>query len=409
MALLDNAQPQQDTSGLLAKFLQSPQALNMAASLLANSGYSTTPTTLGQALGSSFMTSQQATTDNAYKQASTQELQAKIKAEQQKQALNEKMAALMGAPASAQGVPYANNPGSGLLGGQLSPSDYSKQLAPLLMQAGEYKTGLGLLGVGNEASYGQPVSVIGPDGKPHLLQVDKAGNKRELDGYMPMPKTGSSLTIDPVTNQISFVQGVPMTDAQGNPTIKDPRNSPARGGQGGVYRDPQTGQIISTDTNRMVTNDQTAIAAVERIKPLIDTLIKNQPQFQHATTQAKSHLQGVANKYFGASYDLPSQKAEGGASINIMAEGLMKALGLPSTNEALDMVKSAVTPVSGESEKGYRDRLNRQVKEIVNFQSQSRNRLLNGIPLNDPQAQAQGQPAQQQVDYMYTPGKGLHQ
>lgn len=220
MALLDNAQPQQDTSGLLANFLQSPQAMNLAASLLANSGYTTTPTSLGQALGSSFLGSQQATLDNAHKQAATQDIQAKIKAEQQKQALNEKMAQLMGAPASAQGVPYANNPGSGLLGGQMSADDYTKQLAPLLMQAGDYKTGLGLLGVGNESSYGQPVQAVGADGKLHYFVADKAGNTKQLDNFAPIPKKGTSIISDGAGGVTVEMGGMDLGGGVASPTTK---------------------------------------------------------------------------------------------------------------------------------------------------------------------------------------------
>lgn len=174
---------------------------------------------------------------------------------------------------------------------------------------------------------------------------------------------------------------------------KNQMMGPARGGQGGTYVNPQTGEIISSNTSAQTTTDQNAIAAVQRVKPQVEDLVQKLPQFQRAGTQASAWTQGVGNKYFGTNYDLPSQQAEGNALINTTAEGLMKAFNLPSTNESLDMVKQAIAPVDGESPQGYKARVNRELQKIVMFQGQAKDRLAHGIVLN------QGNQAAQQGGY----------
>ena len=146
----------QQGGGLLSKidsFLGSPQAMALASSLLKSSGWSTMPTSFGQAFGQGMAdmeASKQQQVMDAYKKAATQQIQAQTKTEEQKNLLNEKMAVLIGAPASGRGAPFADAQGSGLLAdGKLDASEM-QQLAPLLLQAGDTKTALGLLGVGQE-------------------------------------------------------------------------------------------------------------------------------------------------------------------------------------------------------------------------------------------------------------------
>jgi hypothetical protein len=117
------------------------------------------------------------------------------------------------------------------------------------------------------------------------------------------------------------------------------------------------------------------------------------PQFQRASTQLASAIQGLGNRYAGTNYKLPSDQASGNAAISTGAESLMKALNLPSTNEALEMTRKILAPQPGESPMYYKKRVNEELRnELQLFKSQSQGRLMNGIQLNNGNGQAQSAP-----------------
>lgn len=396
----------EDTMGLLNKFLQSPQAMNMAASLLANSGYTTTPTTLGQALGNSFMQGQQTTNENAYKQAATQDIQAKIKAEQQRQLLNEKMAQLMGSPGSSQGVPYANNPGSGLLGGQMSTADYTKQLAPLLMQAGDYKAGLGLLGVGNESTYGQPVPAMGADGKLHYFVADKAGNTKQLDDFAPIPKKGTTITGDGAGGFTFDMGGMDLGNGVASPTSKT--------------------------TNDLQGDISSGLNTLNNLKQVAGSY---KGAYLTYPGQARAEVGNKINKLFGSSVDKEFRqgKTKFVNGIEQMFNQYRKEItGAAASVQELDRLKKSMLNADmspDEFEAAYQ-----QFDNIVRTSLSLKQQMLaQGLPVGDigkqidaslfsiaplgqqqPPAMQQAQPQAAQppqqargYDFIYTPGKGL--
>jgi hypothetical protein len=406
-------------------FINSPQGMAMAAALLQGGGYSTKPITLGESLGNGMQAMQQASNNdvkNQYTKAMTQQLKQTLalKSVQQQGMQNllnhyrgQQQATPQASTASSQEQPLFMQPGAsmqtpqaqvGLLNMQQTTGGADPALPGLLMQAGFPDKAIDILSKqGNE--YGKPQSVLDEQGHPKLIQTDKYGNVRELKGYLPQPKSQMGLTVDPVTGQITFAQGAGVLP---DGWLKDPKMGPARGGQGGTYTDSKTGQVISTDTSKMASQDQQTIAAMQRVEPQIDRIVNTLPQFQHANVKAQSYLQGVGNTFFGTDYRLPSKQAEGEAALESSPEALLKAFGLNVTDQSLSMMRKTVEPMRGESPSGYKERVLNQLQEMRMFQSQSKNRLMNGIVLNDENThQEAAKTTPNIVHFNYIMGKGL--
>jgi hypothetical protein len=397
-------------------FLQSPDALNLSASLLQSSGYSPTPITFGQALGKGITDVRAGQTqqlENQYRKALASQAQLQNQQTQQKIDNAKAIQNLIGTPAvPATQVPFRNQPGTGLLGGQISQDQAQKQIAGLL--AGENPAAaLSLLGAGSK-NYTAPISVLDANGKPALIQVNSlTGEPRVIPGFIPTPKSSTSLSIDPVTGAVTYTQGAAVTP---DGLIKDPSKSPSRGGQGGTYFDPKTGKAISTETNRQVSLDQQTIGAIDRAKSQLMTTVQDLPQFQSASVRGKSFFQGLGNNYLGTNYQLPSTQARGQAQLKTAVEALMKAYQLPSTNEALNLMLESYSPIPGESPQGYSNRLLHGIEELRSIQNQAKSRLANGIPIAEPNAQnapaiqqqaiAQQATAQQPKIRSYNPATG---
>jgi hypothetical protein len=209
--------------------------------------------------------------------------------------------------------------------------------------------------------------------------------------------------IDPQTRKLAALM-VMKGDTQGAITMlnaaktaqspsgfqKNLAMSPARGGQGGTYLNPQ-GQPVSTDTAQMTTQDQQTVAAIQRLGPMMDTIINQMPQFQTAAAQGQVALQGVANKYLGGNYPGPSNQAAGEAAIQAVPDPLLRILGMPSTNESIKSIQQIVAPQPGESPQAYRERLINQKAIFSNdYAGAAQDRLANGISLtSSPQASSQ--------------------
>jgi hypothetical protein len=416
MSLLDMGDNTEQPKGLLG-FLQSPQAMALASSLLKSSGYSQQPISLGQAIGQG-LTDMQASAnqglDNQYKKANTQNLKSQItqrtKQMQASDDFNNWLKTLMQGQVQQPGQPtppstmppdmmpmgdangnlqFPYRPGAQMPAPQPSsaPQNNSNMnIAPMNLKLASILAGSGDIAGATNAlqksqEWGKPFSAVNAQGRPVLMQQDKYGNTRELTGLSPL-RTGTSLSFN--NGNLSFSQGA--IGANGEPldgVIKDPRMSPGRGGQGATYIDTNTGQVISTNTPRQNAIDQQISSGADRLEPILDSIVKNMPQFQHASTNAAEALQGISNRFAGTNYHLPKQKALGEVSINAGAESLMKTLNLPSTNESLEMTKAILAPKYGESEQDYRERVNNDLRnEIRLFQNQSLDRMQNGILLN---------------------------
>jgi hypothetical protein len=288
-------------------------------------------------------------------------------------------------PGADPSVPLILAPreGTGLLGGKLTPEELRLKAAPDFFTSGDTQSALSLIG-SNKSKYYEPKPVLDSSGKQVLVQFDDNGNTRQVQGYTPVQKNGTNLIVDPSTGQITFSQGGDATvTAPDGTLIRNPMMGPGRGGQGGTYVDPNTGKIISSDTARQTAMDQAAVAAVQRVEPLIDRLIKTLPQFQRATTKGKSAVQGLSNTFLGTNFQLPSTLAAGHSALNTVPEALLKAYGLQSTDKALDLVRSIVEPTPGESPENYKARVIESLNDMRGFSSQAKDRLAHGIVVQE--------------------------
>ncbi len=404
MAILDSQLPQFNS---FDEFARSPQALALASSLLKSSGWQKEPVTLGQALGGGVDAMQAAGLQDLQKQALMTDLQSKqllLEQARAKQAAGKKISSLLGSPAkNPEDVGLFMTPdaykGRGYLGGELTPEQFRQQAAGVYAEA-DPEAALKLLTT-KTTEYGTPKAVLDESGHPKLIMTDKQGNIREVPGYLPQPRAQTSLVIDPVTNQIMYTQG---GAALPEGWLKDPKMGPARGGQGGTYTNPATGEVISTPTSRQAFMDQQTIASVGRVIPQIDRILKTLPQFQKVSQRGAAYLQGVSNSLLGTDYRLPSKLAEGKAALESAPEALLKAFGLNVTDQSMQMMQATVKPVQGESAEGYKHRIVEQLKEIKMFEDQSKGRLASGITLkegNQPQTQqAAPQYTEQQLQTM---------
>lgn len=170
---------------------------------------------------------------------------------------------------------------------------------------------------------------------------------------------------------------------------KDTRFGSKRSGAGGTYVDPQTGQVMSTPTNAVTTQNQKTIMANERVKPLIQDLIKNNSQFQTAKQKGALEAQRVGN-YFGGNYPLPDQYAQGQQDLKLAPESMLKGYGLNVTNESLQTMEKALEPIRGETKNGYEKRLQKTLSSISENQQQAMNAQSQGMnvtPQQPPVAQ----------------------
>lgn len=159
---------------------------------------------------------------------------------------------------------------------------------------------------------------------------------------------------------------------------KNPAFGSNRAGEGGTYTDPMTGRKFTTNTGANTTTDQTTIAAVDRVSPIIKQLSNDLAPFQTLFGQANLRGQQLQNWLYGANNQLPSQYARGQAGMEVAAEGLLKAWGLKVTNEAQQSMKNAIQPVSGESSDGYKNRIIGTLKQLQENSDQASSRIASG-------------------------------
>lgn len=168
---------------------------------------------------------------------------------------------------------------------------------------------------------------------------------------------------------------------------KDPTMGTNRGGAGGTFNNPFTGQTTSSDTNQNTTLDQRTIAALPRVTPLIQSLYKNLAPFQSAGGQAELNSARIGN-YIAPGLmqsmapnatKLPGMYAQGQSALETAPESLLRGWGLPVTNESLERMEAAVKPIFGETGAQYQQRLIGVLHDLQNNSLQSQGRLKSGI------------------------------
>ena len=175
---------------------------------------------------------------------------------------------------------------------------------------------------------------------------------------------GTSISFDPDTGQ-------PMIQIGGS------GRSGNRGGSGTYIN--QQGDITTQPTSATATNLQQKILGSETVEPIIKEVINTMPQFQSGWTNALSGTEGLANKWLGADFKLPSAKATGEAAIKKASEALVKQFGLNANASNRHAVETIVTPAPGESISGYKERLMKGLQDFVTAKQKNQEILRRGI------------------------------
>lgn len=175
---------------------------------------------------------------------------------------------------------------------------------------------------------------------------------------------------------------------------KDPTQGSAKGGAGGTYFNPLTGQTTSSDTTANTTLDQQTAAAIQRVSPLLDQLSNNLAPFQTAKGYAGLKL-GQALNFSGlGKSQTPNDYAIGQEALKVAPESLIRAFGLRVTNEALQRMEDAVKPVFGETPDAYKARITNTLAQLQENQTQAQGRLRSGMNVGQPPADYQTQKQQ---------------
>ena len=167
---------------------------------------------------------------------------------------------------------------------------------------------------------------------------------------------------------------------------KDPTQGSAKGGAGGTYFNPLTGQTTSSDTTANTTLDQQTSAAIQRVSPLLDQLSSKLAPFQTAKGYAGLRL-GQALNFSGlGKSQTPNDYAIGQEVLKVAPESLIRAFGLRVTNEALQRMEDAVKPVFGETPDAYKARITNTLAQLQENQTQAQGRLRSGMNVDQPPA-----------------------
>lgn len=182
---------------------------------------------------------------------------------------------------------------------------------------------------------------------------------------------------------------------------KDPTQGSAKGGAGGTYFNPLTGQTTSSDTTANTTLDQQTSAAIQRVSPLLDQLSSKLAPFQTAKGYAGLRL-GQALNFSGlGKSQTPNDYAIGQEALKVAPESLIRSFGLRVTNEALQRMEDAVKPVFGETPDAYKARITNTLAQLQENQTQAQGRLRSGMNVDQPPADYQTQ--KQQLTTSSTP------
>ncbi len=167
--------------------------------------------------------------------------------------------------------------------------------------------------------------------------------------------------------------------------FKNPTMGSTRSGAGGTYFDPRTGQTYTTDTSANTTLDQRTVAAIQRVTPLLNSISTNLSPFQNLTGQAQLNSGRAWNYLTPDSFSKsqsPNMYAQGQSALKIAPESLLRAWGLPITNESLERMESAIKPAFGETGDAYKTRIVNTLTELQGNQAQASARLKSGMPVD---------------------------
>lgn len=158
-------------------------------------------------------------------------------------------------------------------------------------------------------------------------------------------------------------------------------NSSSRG-QGGKINEYEGGEITSAPTQASLTALQQRITGLRTSAPFFED-IKKLGQFQTGTAQAMEKLGGLSNYLFHTNFQSPSIKQAGHAAVVGASEGLIKSFGLNGTGGNRKALEHILTPGAGESQKGYENRIDRQLAEYISNQKYAESAARRGIQVGN--------------------------
>lgn len=225
--------------------------------------------------------------------------------------------------------------------------------------------------------------------------------------FAPSPLTGETAQLFALRNSLSsdadrkVVDQILANKAAGSSgtTVYDPNTgqplvqvggSGARGAKGGgLLFNPATGEMLSQPTSSVQTNLQSRVVGAEALKPYINKITEELPQFQELPTQVSLLGQSLSNAILGTDFKLPSQKAAGNAAIKEASEAMIKTFGLNATGANRQAMEDILKPKLGESKNGYDKRIKEQMSHFLKNQALAKESLQSGIKVNnEPQKTA---------------------
>lgn len=199
-------------------------------------------------------------------------------------------------------------------------------------------------------------------GDPRIAQVDEA-IKNTISG-----SNGISIMTDPETGQQMIQIG----------------GSGGKGSSGGKTFQTKQGEIVTQPTGATATNLQSRVVGSETVEPYLNEIINTLPQFQNPVNKGKNYAQSLSNAALGTQFKGPSEQAKGKAAIKKASEGMLKSFGLNATGANRQAMEDILKPVFGESEAGYKARVQGELEDFINSKKYSQRALSRGISLGTP-------------------------
>lgn len=241
--------------------------------------------------------------------------------------------------------------------------------AAILLQ-NKLKQGAGSVGY---TENGQPVLLGGAGYAPSNVPVNPfaaAGSGGSPAAGNPIQSILSSALGVPAQQQ-SAGQGQQQPNAQGqaqpaNPLqsgyfLKNQMTGTTRGGAGGSYYNPVTGETLTSPTTAQTSAIQNQMRSIENIVPMMDTLAKlgtgalyGAPYFGNKAADYDSHLANMVDKYVVASK-------------------------FPPTNEGIAKAENILKRRETESDAHYIERINKEKKILINTYKNLQKRLSKGF------------------------------
>lgn len=160
--------------------------------------------------------------------------------------------------------------------------------------------------------------------------------------------------------------------------VADPRTGTKNSGAGKTYTNPETGQVVSSNTTAQTSRDQKGIAGIQNAEQYINEAIDKVPQFQTMPSKLKLGSESIMNMLGVGNYPGPSDYQTGQAAIKSSAEGLINSFSLNATGENVNKMIDILTLKPGESTEYGRKRMEKEASNLLEQEYRMQSRLRQG-------------------------------